>query len=661
MASISARRSSERPGHSDSAAADSEVMDPTVFPDAAVSPPSGEQDDPLVGRTVAERYRVLERIGEGGMGSVYRAMHIHMRKMVALKVLHKEMTHVAEAVARFEREAVAAARIAHTNVAAALDFGRLDDGAFYLALEYVEGRSLRAELEAHQRIHPVRARELARQIADALAAAHAEGIVHRDLKPENVMLIRQSDGSDLVKVLDFGIAKVSLEQDGTGAQLTRMGSVFGTPDYMSPEQASGTPVDHRSDLYSLGIMLYEMITGRPPFTGVITAVLLQHVQQPPPPLPAGTDPKLGAIIERLLSKQPEARFESAQQLAEQLTSRSTFRWRPPQLQQAHVERARVYLSRALTIARRAAQVSLSWLRAAAVRVWQLSRDLYAAVRGSERVRRVLSSAASVRVGPFAVPVVALVAGGGALLLLGVLVWAWSRPEPAVISPNEPVTSETPPPIVTVSEKQDEGQARETVADISAIPVYKRSVEDWLLLGDAHARLAQWSESVGAFRNAMQLSPGVSQQALVVRRLRQAAEQPEAYKAAVNVAVHLLGEMGIDVIYDVWQDTRDVPLKRDIHEFADKKLRILRLSKASQALRVRLELEFGDLSDCEKVAAAVQNATKHADFRSLDALTRLRRTDGCGVSKKRDCYPCLRTGDELQRAIERAKATPAPNL
>ena len=129
-------------------------MEPTVFPDAVMPSPAPEPGDPLVGQTVAERYRVLERIGEGGMGSVYRAMHVHMRKMVALKVLHKEMTHVAEAVARFEREAVAAARIAHPNVAAALDFGRLDDGAFYLALEYVEGRSLRAELEARRQLAP---------------------------------------------------------------------------------------------------------------------------------------------------------------------------------------------------------------------------------------------------------------------------------------------------------------------------------------------------------------------------------------------------------------------------------------------------------------------------------------------------------------------------
>lgn len=635
-------------------------MEPTVFPDAVMPSPAPEPGDPLVGQTVAERYRVLERIGEGGMGSVYRAMHVHMRKMVALKVLHKEMTHVAEAVARFEREAVAAARIAHPNVAAALDFGRLDDGAFYLALEYVEGRSLRAELEARRQLAPARARELARQIADALAAAHAEGIVHRDLKPENVMLIRQPDGSDLVKVLDFGIAKVSLEKDGQGAQLTRVGSVFGTPDYMSPEQASGTPVDHRSDLYSLGIMLYEMVTGRPPFTGVITAVLLQHVQQPPPPLPAGTDPKLAALILRLLEKQPEARFESALELAEQLRTRSTFRWRPPQLDRPGVERARVYLRKGLAVAGGATRASLTWLRSGGLRAWQLTREVYGRLQRSEQVER-LQRLPPVRLGPFAVPALGLVIGGALFLGLGAVILVWPEPEPAVVSPNAPVTPETPPPIVTVNENQDESEARETVADIGEVPVYKRSVEDWLRLGDAHARLEQWSESVAAFRNAMQLKPAVSQQALVVRRLRQAAEQPEAYKAAVNVAVHMLGELGIDVIYDVWQDTREVPAKREIHEFADKKLRILRLSKASAALRVQLELEFGDSSDCEKVARAVRDAVRHADFRSLDSLTRLRKTDGCGVSKKRDCYPCLRAGDELQRAIERAKATPAPNL
>jgi serine/threonine-protein kinase len=214
---------------------------------------------------VAERYRVIELLGSGGMGSVYRAEHVHMRKSVAFKLLHRELTHLSDIVARFEREAIAAARITHPNVAAATDFGRLPDGACYLVLEYVQGKSLRQCLLLAAPFDADRVLRIAKQIALALGAAHEAGIVHRDLKPENVMLVDGTAEPDFVKVLDFGIAKIHMpEQEGQPA-LTRMGTIFGTPEYMSPEQALGQSADARTDLYSLGIIIYEMLTGRTPF------------------------------------------------------------------------------------------------------------------------------------------------------------------------------------------------------------------------------------------------------------------------------------------------------------------------------------------------------------------------------------------------------------
>src|SRR5690606_8292067 len=191
-------------------------------------------------------------LGEGGMGQVYRAQHVHMRKTVAIKVLHRELTMQPEIVARFEREAVAAARIEHPHVAAATDFGQLPDGSFYLVLEFIEGRSLTALWAEHGRLPPARALAIARQVCDALDAAHSAGIVHRDLKPDNVMLLAREGDADFVKVLDFGIAK--LQSDDTSGQpaLTKAGTVFGTPEYMAPEQAQGAGVDARSDLYTLG-------------------------------------------------------------------------------------------------------------------------------------------------------------------------------------------------------------------------------------------------------------------------------------------------------------------------------------------------------------------------------------------------------------------------
>ena len=221
------------------------------------------------------------------MGAVYHAEHTHMRKRLAVKVLHPEMSRLPEVVARFEREAMAAAHIEHPNVAAATDFGKLEDGSFFLVLEYVEGRSLR-DVIADGPLELARALHIARQIASALGRAHALGIVHRDLKPENVMLVARDGDPDFVKVLDFGIAKVPVgelvgESQGPGQVLTQLGMVYGTPEYMAPEQALGQTVDARADLYALGVIMFEMLAGVRPFEHESKVTLLgMHVTAPIP-------------------------------------------------------------------------------------------------------------------------------------------------------------------------------------------------------------------------------------------------------------------------------------------------------------------------------------------------------------------------------------------
>jgi len=218
-------------------------------------PPGGPE--PLVGVVISDRYKIVRLIGEGGMGAVYQAEHTHMHKRLAIKVLHPEMSHLSEVVARFEREAMAASHIDHPNVATATDFGKLDDGSFFLVLEYVEGTSLREEI-ARGLFRVRRALRITKQIAGALGRAHALGIVHRDLKPENVMLVERDGDRDFVKVLDFGIAKVPVgalapaSERGSTA-LTQLGMVYGTPEYMAPEQALGQEVDGGADLYALGV------------------------------------------------------------------------------------------------------------------------------------------------------------------------------------------------------------------------------------------------------------------------------------------------------------------------------------------------------------------------------------------------------------------------
>ncbi len=216
----------------------------------------------LIGAVVAERYHVMKKLGEGGMGQVYLVEHVKMGRKSALKVMHQGMVKDVDAISRFNREAANASRISHANVAAIYDFGETADGVIYLAMEFVDGPPLTKLVLETGGLPPKRAAEITRQTAEALAVAHDMGIVHRDLKPDNIMIAKTRDGDDLVKVVDFGIAKASAN---SAQKVTKTGHVVGTPDYMSPEQLAGDAVDGRSDIYSLALVTFYMLTGCLPF------------------------------------------------------------------------------------------------------------------------------------------------------------------------------------------------------------------------------------------------------------------------------------------------------------------------------------------------------------------------------------------------------------
>ena len=286
---------------------------------ATIPPPETEHEDARIpaGTMVADRYRIARVLGEGGMGVVYAAEHVLMRKEVALKVLHAEMCSLPEVVARFEREAIAAAHIDHPNVAGATDFGRLPDGSCYLVLELLRGTSLRDEITKGP-IPLGRALRILRGIASGVSAAHLKGIVHRDIKPENVMLVERDGDPDFVKVLDFGIAKVDpsvAAAPGAGKVLTRVGTVFGTPEYMAPEQAVGDTVDARADLYAIGVVFLEMLTGKCPFTGNALSILRERILAVGPPDMSGiADPGARELVARLLTRQADDRMQTAAEL-----------------------------------------------------------------------------------------------------------------------------------------------------------------------------------------------------------------------------------------------------------------------------------------------------------------------------------------------------------
>jgi hypothetical protein len=223
-------------------------------------------DDPLIGRVIADRYQILGLLGEGGMGRVYAAEHVRMGRKSAVKVMSPGMAFSAEAISRFNREAANASRINHPNVAAIYDFGEADDGMLYLAMEFVDGETLTTIIQRDGHLSIARAAGITKQAADALHAAHHLGIVHRDLKPDNIMVARHLDGTDWVKVVDFGIAKTA---GGDSSQtVTTAGVSLGTPEYMSPEQLAGEKLDNRTDIYSLGLVLFNMLTGDLPYPRV---------------------------------------------------------------------------------------------------------------------------------------------------------------------------------------------------------------------------------------------------------------------------------------------------------------------------------------------------------------------------------------------------------
>jgi eukaryotic-like serine/threonine-protein kinase len=273
----------------------------------------------LVGRTIADgRYQIVRLLGEGGMGAVYQARQVAMDRMVALKLIQPEIVRSPAAAARFHREMKLTARIEHANTIRVYDFGETQ-GQLFLTMELLRGRTLTQVLAESGRLDLGRIVRIATQVTRALQAAHSEGVVHRDLKPDNVMLLDQYGEHDVVKVLDFGIAK-SLDEQEPG--MTTAGAIIGTPAYMSAEQAMGRPVDQRSDLYSLGIMLYEMASGRVPFTAsAMTALLVAHASEPPPPLwqvAPDVAPGLAALVEELLRKDPAARPQTARLVEQRL-------------------------------------------------------------------------------------------------------------------------------------------------------------------------------------------------------------------------------------------------------------------------------------------------------------------------------------------------------
>ena len=597
----------------------------------------------LVGTTISGRYAIERLLGEGGMGAVYAAEHTLMHKRVAIKILHADMSQNAEVVSRFEREAMAAAHIDHPNVAAATDFGKLDDGSFFLVLELVEGKSLREAIAAGG-FSVRRAVHVTKQIASALSRAHALGVVHRDLKPENVMLIARDDDPDFVKVLDFGIAKVSPDSfHGTtpskaGEALTRAGMIYGTPEYMPPEQALGEEVDARADVYALGVMLYEMLAGKRPFDDESRVKLLgMHINAPVPAMPAERQipAELEALVRRMLAKVPADRIQDVREVQSAL--------------EAFATSAPIVMS----------QPSLpSIASASAPHPVASSRTLLALDQHAKNLTHDVTRIFP----PKVILAAALAIGVLASFTVGALLWKGAAgATPSASSVAADAAAATPANArFDLELKLAQGEIAATRWDDALAHAKSLEALDATRPEPYHVAF-QADVGKGDVKSALSDASAwldldaTAQSDAQLRELVRAELVAHDESAFALVDSGKMGAAGADILYDLAYGSQQPAAiqTRARHALAKDAV----VAHASAALRVAVDLR--NAASCEAKKNLLDRAAQEGDARALAVVESLSAKGGCGFLGMRDCNACLHKDDALARATQTLRARVAP--
>ena len=617
--------------------------------------------DVLLGTVLAGRYRIEELIGSGGMGAVYRAEHVHMRKAVAVKVLHKEMTAFPEVVARFEREAVAAGRIEHPHVVSASDFGKLEDGSFYLVLEFIEGQSLAKLVDKQGALPAARALRIAHQIVEALHAAHSDGIVHRDLKPDNVMLVEKDDQADFVKVLDFGIAKIKVEDTAEQPALTQIGTVFGTPEYMSPEQARGELVDARADLYTVGVILFEMLSGVSPFKDDdLVVVLTRHLTADPPPLPTDLDPMVRDLVLLLLRKNRDERVQSAQELLDRIdvilnapASAAGF---------AGIPSSGGGASRAQLGTLSSSDLGVVSAREPAFAPTILGETTpHALAREPLLKRPVFLGGLRVPlwlVGAYALGSIISIA---AVIVIGSLAFGGKSQASTVKDDASSRAVAKDSELALLIQRASSGD-QTALAELTARPEPKRSQDEWRALGHGYAKLGHFAASSGAYQRGVAVKPELVRDPMLLADVHAAALDAASSEVALKFAADGLGAAGLDLIYDVWESSKAVPsraaLTKQARAYLDDDAQ---RAKASPSLKVLLEVNKAQKEGCSAVKKWLARAATEGDARVVPALKRFEDRRGCGFLGLSDCYYCLRSSKDVGATADKVASKPAPSF
>lgn len=607
---------------------------PTIAASDAESHDSAEDEFDLTGQLLSGRYRVEECLGEGAMGAVYRAEHTLMKKTVAVKVLRPQVGERGDLVERFRREAQAAANIDHPNVCSASDFGQMQDGAFFLVIEYLEGDTLEDVVAREGPLPAGRALSIAAQICAALARAHELDVVHRDLKPENVMLVPRDEDDELVKILDFGVAKVRLTDEHEESKLTKAGTVWGTPCYMSPEQAAGGDVDGRSDLYSLGVMLYEMLTGAPPFEDDNPArVMAMHLtEKPVPPSEAAPDaaipPPVERLVMQLLEKDPAARPPSAAALRDRLDeaaragSSTTLRVR-----QAADKGART-LGDAVDAARPLAERLLGWFDAQSTLTQGIA----------------VGASAAILLGLLAVPV--LIVGG----LGGGAQTAEEQQEIQRNLAKERAQYLKSAGLDDLPVALEENRTTDALDMLDGLDEKQRTnAHVAYMRGRVNGVRGRWQASMEGYGDALDAEPLYADDPELIDDVFERFSDRSDHRA--DEARRLIeGEMDTPIV-----TRRLAKLAKfgDRSEVRDRALDVLRKTGRLSDLEDwnRLGVELRHATDCDKRKELIADMVDEADPRGLDILEYLdeRSGHGCGFLGLEDCYGCIR--DELREAIK----------
>jgi serine/threonine-protein kinase len=638
-----------------------------------------------IGQLISGRYRISSLIGEGGMGAVYLAEHTLMRKRFALKLLHPQMAENQEVLARFRREAEAAAHVEHPNIVAATDFGQTEDGAFFLVLEYVDGVTLRNRL-AGGPLSTAQALYVARQIALALGRAHEAGIVHRDLKPENVMLVTREADPDFVKVLDFGVARFDAASAASGQLLTQAGTVMGTPSYMSPEQALGDRVSHPADLYALGCMLYEMLTGVVPFSGDLTELLSKHLTAPVPAMaeraPGTVVPApVEAVVRRLLEKEANNRYPTARALVDAidqaaLESGLDVPWAARSSERvalspagrgsavAHVQGDGALAKTMQAVPRRATPVGVV-ARLESVRVKVVAASAPVLARAAALFRTEVAPRASALLGRADVlagrvaaraklPKLAVVGiAGGAIAFLFVLTLVVAvRRAPAPTADGDAAAK--PPEVVELASREEiRSAAMKGPAALEGLAAtYPKDPAVSRELAFAYDTAGRTPDALRVVRAMAEADPKDLPPDLI-RIVIRAASKIEAADEAFRLLEGPLGSVGVDALIEL-AERKDVPSSTSSRAGTSLAKTTVRANASPSAA---FFLDLITASTCEERHDVLVRSGAQADARASVVLHTLESRHGCGRRLRFDCNTCLRKDDALARAIEAAEAQP----